>query len=177
VTDDQTQGGDPRYAEARPGTGPGAGLEQTTTTYHPTSLHRVLVVTDAAEPSPSLREAIRHRAETHDAQFRLMVLNPALAEVHLFHPERHDKALQAEQVLRAAIPAIEADAGAEVIGSVSVRHDPMDAIEETMFNEPIDEILIDVPTHRLSSRLHQDLEHRLAHLHIPVITIRHDHPH
>ena len=61
-----------------------------------------------------------------------------------------------------------------MIGSVSVRHDPMDAIEETLFSEPIDEIILDVPAHRLSSWLHQDLEHRLAHFHIPVVTIRHD---
>jgi predicted kinase len=145
------------------------------TTYDPTPLHRVLVVTDAVEPSPSLREAIRHRALTHDARFRLVVLNPARAELHLLHPERHDKAVEAEEILRTALPALQADAGAPVIGSVSVRHDPMDAIEETMFNEPIDEILIDVPTHRLSSLLRQDLEHRLVHLHIPVVTVKHEH--
>ena len=138
-------------------------------------LHRVLVVTDAAEPTPSLTEAIRHRAETHDAQFRLVVLNPAQAEVHLLHPERHDKASEAEDVLRQALPALEAAADGPVIGSVSVRHDPMDAIEEILFNEPVDEILVDVPAHRLSSFLHQDLEHRLAHFKIPVVTIRHGH--
>jgi hypothetical protein len=145
-----------------------------TVTYSGSGLHRVLVVTDAAEPTPSLTEAIRHRAETHDAQFRLVVLNPARAEAHLLHPERHDKATEAEEVLRKALPTLEAAADAPVIGSVSVRHDPMDAIEETLFDEPIDEILIDVPAHRLSSRLHQDLEHRLAHFNIPVVTIRHD---
>jgi hypothetical protein len=143
-------------------------------TYDARPLHRVLVVTDAADPSPSLREAIRHRAETHDAQFRLVVINPARAEVHLLHPERHDKAVEAEEVLRKALPTLEADAGGPVIGSVSVRHDPMDAIEETMFNEPVDEVLIDVPTHRISSLLHQDLEHRLAHQHVRVVTVRHD---
>src|SRR4051794_6007525 len=143
--------------------------------YDPTSIHRVLVVTDAARPSPSLREAIRHRAETHDAKFRLVVINPARAEIHLLHPERHDKAVEAEAVLLAALSTLEADAGGPVIGSVSVRHDPMDAIEETMHNEPVDEILIDVPAHRLSSLLHQDLEHRLGHLHIPVVTVRHEH--
>jgi hypothetical protein len=42
-----------------------------------------------------------------------------------------------------------------------------------MYNEPVDEILIDVPTHKLSSLLHQDLQHRLQHLHIPVVTVRH----
>jgi hypothetical protein len=140
-------------------------------------VHRVLVVTDTAEPSASLTDAVRHRAEGHDAQFRLVVLNPARAELHLLHPERHDRALEAEAVLLTTVPRLEAVAGAQVIGSVSVRHDPMDAIEETLFNEPIDEILIDVPMHRLSSFLHQDLEHRLAHLGIPVTTIRHEHSH
>jgi len=140
-----------------------------------TELHRVLVVTDAVQPTPSLIDAIRHRAETRDAQFRLVVLNPAQAEVHLLHPQRHDKATEAEAVLRAAIPALEEAAGAPVIGSVSVRHDPMDAVEETLFNEPVDEILVDVPTHRLASFLHQDLEHRLAHFDVPVVTIRHGH--
>ena len=51
----------------------------------------------------------------------------------------------------------------------------MDAIEETTFDEPVDEVLIDVPTRHLASVLHQDLEHRLAHLQIPVVTIRHPH--
>ncbi|WP_395656003.1 hypothetical protein [Nocardioides sp.] len=140
-----------------------------------TGVHRVLVVTDAAEPSATLTDAIRRRAETHDAQFRLVVLNPAEAEVHLLHPDRRDKALRAEEVLRAALPALEDAAGAPVIGSVSVRHDPMDAIEETLFSEPVDEIMVDVPTHRLSSLLHQDLEHRLAHFDVPVVAVRHEH--
>ena len=66
-----------------------------------------------------------------------------------------------------------------MIGSVSVRHDAMDAIEEVVFSEPVDEILLDVPPHHLSTWLHQDLEHRLRHFHTPVVTIRHafeDHP-
>jgi hypothetical protein len=141
---------------------------------HHNRSHRVLVVTDTAEPSPSLREAIRHRAENGDVRFRLIVLNPAQAELHLLHPERHDKAAEAETILRSALPQLEMAAHAPVIGSVSVRHDPMDAIEETLFAEPVDEIILDVPPHRLSSWLHQDLEHRLAHLHLPVLTIRHE---
>jgi hypothetical protein len=134
---------------------------------------RVLVVTDAAEPSTSLRDAISHRAETGDVQFRLIVLNPARAELHPLHPERRDLALAAEVTLWSALPRLEAAAHAPVIGSVSVRHDPMDAIEETLFSEPVDEILLDVPPHHLSSWLHQDLEHRLAHFTIPVTSIRH----
>jgi hypothetical protein len=134
---------------------------------------RVLVVTDTAEPTKSLRDAIRHRAENGDVQFRLIVVNPARAELHPLHPERHDKATEAEVTLRSALLQLELSAHAPVIGSVSVRHDPMDAIEETLFAEPVDEILLDVPPHHFSSWLHQDLEHRLAHFQIPVTTIRH----
>src|SRR3954453_13915956 len=135
--------------------------------------HRVLVVTDTAEPTKSLRDAIRHRAENGDVQFRLIVLNPARAELHPLHPERHDRATEAETILRSALPQLERAVHAPVIGSVSVRHDPMDAIEETLFAEPVDEILLDVPLHPYSSWLHQDLEHRLAHFQIPVTSIRH----
>jgi hypothetical protein len=134
---------------------------------------RILVVTDTAEPTKSLRDAIRQRAEGGDVQFRLIVLNPARAELHPLHPERHDRAAEAEATLRSALPQLELAAHAPVIGSMSVRHDPMDAIEETIFSEPVDEILLDVPPHHLSSWLHQDLAHRLAHFQIPVVTIRH----
>src|SRR4051794_24874444 len=141
----------------------------------PARTRRVLVVTDTAEPTKSLRDVIRKRAEDGDVKFRLIVLNPARAELHPLHPERHDKAAEAETLLRSALPQLELAARAHVIGSVSVRHDPMDAIEETLFSEPVDEIILDVPPHHLSSWLHQDLEHRLAHFNIPVVTIRHGH--
>ena len=52
----------------------------------------------------------------------------------------------------------------------------MDAIEEVLFSEPIDEVLIDVPAHHLASMLHQDLERRLRHHHVTVATIRHEEP-
>jgi len=135
---------------------------------------RILVVTDHAEPTPELREAIRHRAETGDVQFRLTVLNPARAEVHLLHPERHDRAAEAEQTLRAALPQLEQAAGGTVVGSVSVRHDPMDAIEETIYNEPVDEIMLAIPGHHVSTWLHQDLPHRLKHFNLPVTVVRPD---
>jgi hypothetical protein len=141
-------------------------------TRNPAHSHRVLIVTDTADPSSSLRAAIRKRAESADAKFRLIVLNPARAELHPLHPERHEKAAEAERILRSALPQLELAVHAPVIGSVSVRHDPMDAIEETLFAEPIDEIILDVPPHHLSSWLHQDLEHRLAHFQLPVLTIR-----
>lgn len=132
---------------------------------------RILVVTDKAEPTSGLLEAIRRRADAGDVQFRVKVLNPAQAEIHLLHPERHRKAAEAERVLVRGLPAIEAAAGRTVIGSVSVRHDPMDAIEETLLSEPIDEIMLALPEHHVSTWLHQDLAHRLHHFDLPVIVV------
>lgn len=132
---------------------------------------RILIVTDHAAPTTELLDAVRRRAVAGDVQFRLIVLNPARAEVHLLHPERHDKATQAEQVLHGALPQLGDAAGGPVIGSVSVRHDPMDAIEETLFDEPIDEIMLALPEHHVSVWLHQDLKHRLKHFGLPVTVL------
>ncbi len=135
---------------------------------------RILVVTDQADPGPGLRAAISRRAEAGDVQFRVVVLNPARSELHLLHPERHDKAAEAEDVLRKALPEIERCAGRTVIGSVSVRHEPMDAIEEILFSEPIDEIMLSVPEHGVTTWLHHDLPHRLKHFGLPVTVVPHD---
>lgn len=137
---------------------------------------RILVVTDHADPSPELEAACRDRASAGQVKFHLIVLNPARAEVHLLHPERHEKAEEAEQALLRALPRLELAVGAPVIGSVSVRHDPMDAIEETTFSEPIDEIILSIPAHPLSTWLHQDLPHRLEHLGVPVTVVTADSP-
>ena len=134
---------------------------------------RVLIVTDTAEPTPELLDAIRHRTAQAPAQFRVVVPNPARAEVHLLHPERHDKAAAAEQVLRVALPELDRAAGGQVVGSVSVQHDPMDTVEHVMHAEPIDEIMLAVHEHALTVRLHQDLQHRLGHLGVPVSVVGH----
>jgi len=115
---------------------------------------------------------VSRRGANRDVQFRVVVLNPARAELHLFHPVRHDLAAEAETTLWAALPQLMHAARNSVIGSVSIRHDPMDAIEDVLFSEPVDEIFLDVPHHRFASLLHQDLQHRLAHFNIPVTVIR-----
>ena len=132
---------------------------------------RVLVVTDKTAATPELLTAIRARAERGSAQFRVVVPNPASAELHLLHPERHQKADDAERVLLEALPAIQEAAGGHVIGSVSIRRDPMDAIEEILHSEPIEEIILSVVSHGFGRWLHQDLPHRLQHFGLPVTTV------
>ena len=135
---------------------------------------RILVLTDAAEVAPELLGAMTQRAADGDVRFRLVVLNPARAEVHLLHPERHDKASEAERALRETLPRLEAALGGRrVIGSVSVRHDPVDAVEETLDAEPVEEIWLHVRERALTRRLHQDLTHRLSVHHLPVRVVEH----
>ena len=90
---------------------------------------RVLVLAGRTAANPALLDAIRDRADRGPAQFRLVVPNPAPAEWHPMHPERRDKAAEAERALTDALPDIEQAAGGPVIASVSIRHDPMDVVD------------------------------------------------
>jgi hypothetical protein len=137
----------------------------------PTRPARILVVTDHTAATPELLAAIRERAARGSAQFRVLVPNPAHAEAHLLHPERHEKAAEAEQTLRAALPAFEQAAGGHVIGSVSIRNEPGEAVEELIMDEPVDEIMLSVAEHGFAKRLHLDLPHRLAHFGLPIMNV------
>jgi hypothetical protein len=137
---------------------------------------RVLIVTDRNAATPALLNAVRQRARRGPAQFRVLVPNPAPAEWHPFHPERRDKVEEAERVLLRALPRIQEAADDAVRGRVSVRHDPMAAIEEMLHDEPFDEIILAVAVHRPERWLHLDLPHRVAHLGLPVTTVTDDAP-
>jgi hypothetical protein len=132
---------------------------------------RVLVVSHTTAMTPELMSAVRDRAMRGPARFRLVIPNPARGELHLLHPERHDRADHAEAALLRVLPTLQAAAGGHVIASVSVRHDPMDAVEEVLFNEPVDEIILALTPHPVSARLHQDMAHRLRHYGLPITTI------
>ena len=71
-------------------------------------------------------------------------------------------------MLALALPLIDEAAGGAADGSVSFRHDPMDAIEETLQRRrvPRDHPL-DAAAQRLAGS-HVDLPHRVAHLGAPA---------
>jgi hypothetical protein len=131
----------------------------------------VLVVSDRIAASPDLIAAIRARAARDEIQVRLLVPNPAPAETRPAHPERHRKAQATRSVLRETLPVLRDAAGVSVDGFVSTRHDPMDAIEEQLHDEPIDELIVAVMPHHIDGWLHADLAHRVAHLGVPVTCI------
>jgi hypothetical protein len=137
----------------------------------PSAPSRILVVTDRDPATPAVLRAIRGRAWRGPAQFLVLVPNPAPSEWHPFHPERRDRVAEAERVLVRALPQIQDVVGGPVRGHVSIRHDPLDAIEEILRDEPFDEILLAIAPHALSRRLHQDLARRLGHLGLPVTSV------
>src|SRR5690242_12473234 len=135
---------------------------------------RVLVVTDRIAAAPDLLAEIRGHASDGPISVRLLVPNPAPAEWHPAHPERHVKASAAEQVLREMLPALREAAGGEVEGVVSTRHDPMDAIEEQLHDEPFDALVLAMPAQHLEGWLHADLPHRVRALGLPVTCVTGD---
>jgi hypothetical protein len=131
----------------------------------------VLVVAHRTAATPALLEAVRERAERGSARFHLLVPNPAPADWHPLHPERHEKRKEGETILALALPLIDDASGGRTSGSVSTRHDPMDAIEETLRDGDFDEIILSTLPHSVSRWLHVDLPRRVAHLGLPLTTV------
>jgi hypothetical protein len=131
---------------------------------------RVLVVAHKTAATPPLLDAIRERVARGPARFHLLVPNPHHPRWHpseLAHPD----VSEGEQVLALALPLLEEAAGGPVDGSVSPRHDPMDAIEEALHDGDFDEIILSTLPRGVSAWLHIDLPHRVAHLGLPLTTV------
>jgi uncharacterized membrane-anchored protein len=93
---------------------------------------QVLVVTDDPNPTPALLDALAGRALRGPVSFELLVPNPAPAEWAPTNSQHHLQAEAAKKVLADALPTVQEAVGAPVAGDVSIRHDAMDAIEETL---------------------------------------------
>src|SRR5213076_2819881 len=91
----------------------------------------VLVVAHETAPTPALIDAVRERAARSRASFHLLVPNVA-EHAELTDAEREHRHADGERVLALALPLIQDAAGGAATGSVSFRHDPMDAIEEAL---------------------------------------------
>jgi uncharacterized membrane-anchored protein len=131
---------------------------------------QVLVVARTTAATPALLDAIRERVARGPARFHLLIPNPAdHAELTEAERERHHG--DGERLLAQALPLIEQVAGTPTEGSVSIRHDPMDAIEETLRDGDFHEVIVSTLPHGVSHWLHTDLPSRVAHLGLPVTTV------
>jgi hypothetical protein len=131
---------------------------------------RVLVVAHRTAATPALLEAVRRRAARAPAAFHLLVPDPHAPEWRTA-PRLHPDLSDGELVLALALPLLSEAAGGPVTGTVSRRHDPMDAIEETLHDEDYDEIILSTLPRAVSRWLHIDLPRRVAHLGLPVTTV------
>ena len=130
----------------------------------------VLVVAHKTAATPVLLEAVRERARRGPCFFHLLVPSPPPRAWRHLDAERHSIA-EGEQVLALAVPLLEEAAHRPESGSVSARHDPMDAIEETLHDGDFDEIILSTLPRSVSRWLHIDLPRRVAHLGLPVTTV------
>jgi uncharacterized membrane-anchored protein len=131
---------------------------------------QVLVVASKTAASPPLLEAVHQRAARSPATFHLLVPNPA-AHAEITDAERRRHHVDAEHVLELALPLLEGAAGRPVEGSVSSRHDPMDAIEEALHDGEFHEVILSTLPQHVSHWLRTDLPRRVAHLGVPVTTV------
>ncbi|MBA3843184.1 MAG: hypothetical protein H0X39_11335 [Actinobacteria bacterium] len=74
-------------------------------------------------------------------------------------------------MLSLALPLLVSASGVSIEGSVSIRHDPMDAIEEALLANHYDEIILSTLHHTASHWLHVDLPRRVATLGRPLTTV------
>src|SRR5262249_43072943 len=120
--------------------------------------------------TPALVQAVRERARRGPAAFHLLI--PNLAEhAALTEAEREHRLDDGKRMLELALPVIQEAAGGAAEGSVSYRHDPMDAIEEALHDGEFHEVILSTLPHSVSNWLHIDLPHRVSHLGLPLTTV------
>ena len=138
--------------------------------YHPEPHAQVLIVANKTAAAPPLLDAVRARAEQGAAAFFLLVPNLA-PHAEITDAERRRHHANSDHVLELALPLLSDAAGVPVDGSVSSRHDPMDAIEEALHDGEFHEVILSTLPHHISDWLRADLPRRVEHLGIPVTTI------
>src|SRR5438067_12198946 len=131
----------------------------------------VLVVAGWTAATPAVLDAVRARVARTPASFHLLVPNPSdHGEITDSERRRHHE--EGERVLALALPLLQdAAGGGPVEGSVSIRHDAMDAGEDTLRDGEFHEIVVATMPRHISHWLHVDLPHRLSHTALPVTTV------
>jgi hypothetical protein len=131
----------------------------------------VLVVADRTAVTPELADVLRARVERSPATFHVLVTNPAAA-AEITDAERARHHAEGERILALTLPFVERVVGGGVSGSVSTRHDPMDAIEDALHDGDFQEIVLSTLPRHLTRRLHLDLPRRVEHLGLPTTTVQ-----
>jgi hypothetical protein len=130
---------------------------------------RVLVVAAKTAGSDALSEAVRERAAKGKATFTLLVPNPTHGLHGVVDPQDQSSD-EAEEILKAARPALEKAAGGPIevlIGD----SEPLAAIQDAINIQGFDEIILSTLPSRVSKWLHIDLPSKTAGLGLPLTTV------
>jgi uncharacterized membrane-anchored protein len=127
----------------------------------------VLVVTNKAEATPALVEAMRRRAAVGPAKFFLLIPNPD----HLPFDRVGNDTADGQDVLERALPPLREQAGAEVEGRVANSSNAYDDIVAALSGGQYREIILETLPSHVSHWLHVDLPERVAHLGYPLTTV------
>jgi hypothetical protein len=130
----------------------------------------VVPVGEDAAVGSALLDAIVNRAAAGAAAFYVILPDPA-AHAELTAAQRRDSHALGMRSLERALAQLSAATGSAVEGAVSIRHDPMDVIEEALLTRAVDEIMLALARHPFAERLHIDLSARVAHFGLPVTTV------
>ncbi|MDX6689651.1 MAG: hypothetical protein QOG15_1108 [Solirubrobacteraceae bacterium] len=131
----------------------------------------VLVVIHHTGVTAALLEAVRGRVEQGHAWFHVLAPDPTPPHWRAGSAEHRASVAAAERALDDDVDTLEAAARHPTDGSVSVRRDPMDAIEEALYDGDFDEIILSTRRADVLARMHMDLPRRVAHLGLPVTAV------
>jgi hypothetical protein len=125
---------------------------------------RVLVVTNRANATPGLVDAVRERTAAGPASYFMLIPNP---EHHAF--DRVDQDIHIGKAeLDEALPVLTEPAGGKITGRVAKSPNAYDDIVEELDAGGYNEIILDTPSHEISHWLHIDLVDRIKQLGYPV---------
>jgi uncharacterized membrane-anchored protein len=128
---------------------------------------KVLVVTNKAEATPALVEAMRDRAAAGPARFFLLVPNPD----HLPFDRVSADTSDGQKALEHSLPRLREESGAKVEGRVANSPNAYDDIVEALNGGDYREIILETLPSHVSHWLHVDLPERVAGLGYPVKTV------
>jgi hypothetical protein len=129
---------------------------------------RLLLVANRTATNSKLCEAVEDRVRQARGAVRVHLLVPAMPRgLHWAVDPEVTGREEARGQLKAALPALSAAAGCPVTGEVGDA-DPFAAIQDAIFREQFDEIIISTLPRRMSRWLKQDLPSKARALGLPV---------
>jgi hypothetical protein len=129
---------------------------------------RLLLVANRTATNAKLCEVVEERARAAPGPVRVHLLVPAMPRgLHWAVDPEVTGREEARGQLKAALPPLSAAAGCPVTGEVGDA-DPFAAIQDALFREPFDEIIISTLPRRVSRWLRQDLPSKARALGPPV---------